>query len=444
MTSPDPLTAEERRVYNKLRAQITRNNKRDDLYDAYYEGTQRLTHLGLAVPPQLRAFETVINIPRMAVDEVQRRMDIRFLIMPGEERDSEDLRRIYDDNNLESSFPMLWTDQLLYGRGYATVNAGKDGKPEIAIEHAPDVAVQRDVRTHEITAALRLYRNDRDQVDAATLYLPNRNILIDRTNGMRVERRIEHKQGVPMVAFVNRQRTGSRHRDGTSEMSDVIGLTDNIARTITNMTVASETHAMPQKYVTGVDANDFVDAKTGKPVPVWEAYFTSVWTLANEDAKPGSFQAASMENFTSSVNAMLQWCAAVLGLPTRFMGQTSVNPASEGAIRADTERLVRNTERKCMSNGPDVGLLMGKALSIAKNEHIDGAGIKTVWFDPATPTMSERADGLQKLAGGKAILSREGAWDELGWSEPRKERERGYFAAELSDPTIEYLGRDVV
>jgi len=35
------------------------------------------------------------------------------------------------------------------------------------------------------------------------------------------------------------------------------------------------------------------------------------------------------------------------------------------------------------------------------------------------------------------ILSREGAWDELGWSEARKSRERGYFEREASaDPEL--------
>ena len=193
IAKPDLLTEQERKIYNALQSQIRRNNKRDAQLDAYYEGTQRLHHLGLAVPPQLRAFETVINIPRMAV----------FLIMPGEETDSPDLRRIYDDNNLESSLPMLWTDQMLFGRGYATVATDAKGKPSIAIEHAPDVAINRDVRTHEITSALRLYRNDTDKVEAATLYLPNRTILLNRDRGLTVERRIEHTQGVPMVALSN-------------------------------------------------------------------------------------------------------------------------------------------------------------------------------------------------------------------------------------------------
>jgi hypothetical protein len=32
------------------------------------------------------------------------------------------------------------------------------------------------------------------------------------------------------------------------------------------------------------------------------------------------------------------------------------------------------------------------------------------------------------------VLSREGYWDELGWSEARKAKERAYFEAEALDP----------
>ena len=35
------------------------------------------------------------------------------------------------------------------------------------------------------------------------------------------------------------------------------------------------------------------------------------------------------------------------------------------------------------------------------------------------------------------MLSREGYWDELGWSEARKAKERAYFEAEqISDPIV--------
>ena len=60
--------------------------------------------------------------------------------------------------------------------------------------------------------------------------------------------------------------------------------------------------------------------------------------------------------------------------------------------------------------------------------------IRAVWHNPATPTYSQRADAIVKLnSGSRPLLSREGSWDELGWSEERKTRERGYLAAEAAE-----------
>lgn len=440
----DLLTDDEQLVFARLRSKISRNRRHDSMLDAYYEGTQRLKHIGLAVPEQLRQFETVINVPRMAVDEVQRRMDVRFLISPGSEDDDVELRRLWDSNDMDSQLPLLLTDALIYGRGFATVSVTETGGVDIRVEHAPDMAVSYDVRTREVNAALRIYRDEYGRTPAATLFLPGVTVLLERDRGQWVVTgRYAHSMGVPVVPFVNRPRSGAKLREGVTEMADVIGLTDAIARTITNMQVASETHAVPQKYVTGMTDGDFVDAKTGKPKPLWEAYFSGVWTIKSPQAKPGNFTASSLQNFTDSVNNMLAWCAAVLGLPTRYAGQQSVNPASESAIKADESRLVKNCERKATVWGDSVGRLMGLAKSISTGAVVDGRLIKVVWNDPSTPTLAEKADALQKLAGGKALLSREGVWDELGWSAARKEKERQYFDRELNDPTIQALGDKV-
>ena len=41
------------------------------------------------------------------------------------------------------------------------------------------------------------------------------------------------------------------------------------------------------------------------------------------------------------------------------------------------------------------------------------------------------------------VLSREGYWDELGWGEPRKAKERQYLEAEALDPLLASLTRPV-
>ena len=61
------------------------------------------------------------------------------------------------------------------------------------------------------------------------------------------------------------------------------------------------------------------------------------------------------------------------------------------------------------------------------------------WHDPATPTYAQKADAVQKLSGGKPLLSREGAWDELGWDDSRKDQEREYFRAEAEDPALDSM-----
>ena len=40
----------------------------DERLNAYYNGTHRLAQMGLAVPPSLRSFETVVNWPRLTID----------------------------------------------------------------------------------------------------------------------------------------------------------------------------------------------------------------------------------------------------------------------------------------------------------------------------------------------------------------------------------------
>ena len=69
-----------------------------------------------------------------------------------------------------------------------------------------------------------------------------------------------------------------------------------------------------------------------------------------------------------------------------------------------------------------------------------GNRVRVDWFDPATPTVSQREDALAKRRAA-GVLSREGYWDELGWSEARKAKERAYFQAEEADGLIANLLR---
>nr|WP_275587583.1 phage portal protein [Arthrobacter roseus] len=414
--------------------------------DRYYEGSQRLEHIGLAVPPELRRFETLVNWSRTTVDSVADRLAMRRFYLPGQEVASAALREGWDYNNLDSESVIHHQEAMILGRGYVTVGTNEEDPehPLITVESPREITVDVDKRHRRINAALRLYGQDETDLTPkyATLYRPNSTVWLEKNNGRWTDiSRDDHNLGrVPIVMFLNRRRIG--RWNGVSEMTDVIPLVDAAARSLTNLQIAAETVSVPQKWVLGMTKGDFVD-KEGNPIPQWQAYFGAIWANGNKDAKVGQFDSADLSNFHATVNHYAQLAASVTGLPTRYFGQNSVNPPAEGAIRADEARLILNVERKQANFGDGWGWVMALYERFRTEKWPEGNRIKTDWYDAGTPTKAQTADALSKLyANGNGVFSREGVWDEMGWSEARKEQERGYFERE-SRMAITSLEKDV-
>ena len=429
------LPLDESRRVDELSRRLFTSYPDDQRFDRYYEGSQRLAHIGLAVPPELRKFETVLNWCRTVVDSVSDRMRMKAFYLPGEQQASEALRESWDYNNLDSESIAHHQEMLILGRGFVSVGANEEDPefPLIQVENPRELAVDIDHRHRRLRAAVRVMPSENDAPGTpsnAVLYLPDSTMRLKRHQGRWVvEDRDDHGLGrVPLVMFLNRRRVGQW--TGVSEMVDAIPLVDAAARSLTNLQLAGETHSVPQKYVLGMSKGDFVDAE-GKPIPAWEAYFNAIWANQNKDAKVGQFAASDLSNFHNTVDHYASKLAGLYGLPARYVGITSVNPAAEGAIRAEEARLILNVEKKAALAGDGWGWVMGLVERFRTGEWVSGSRIKTDWFDAGTPTYAQRADALTKMYNsGQGILSREGVWEELGWSEARMERERSRFEAE--------------
>ena len=155
--------------------------------------------------------------------------------------------------------------------------------------------------------------------------------------------------------------------------------------------------------------------------------------LANSDAKVGQLQGTSLSNFHDTVNHYARLVGALTGLPPHFLGFSSENPASADAIRSSESRLVKRAELKQRQFGDAWGRVMALYLRLRDGEWPEGNRISTEWYDAATPTVAARTDATVKLVQA-GLLTTEGAWDDLGWSEARKVRERGYREAAALDP----------
>lgn len=442
------LTDDDKTLIRRLTSKLRTDERELVRLDRYYDGEQRLQHLGLAVPPELRKFETIVNVPAMAVDEPTGRQELRAFYRAGEEKPDSAMREAWTFNNLDSQSSLVHKDRAIYGRTYVSVTANPDDPEYPLITPESPLSLATIERRGRIVAGFKLYKEEGESQQRGVLYLPDRTMHVIRgRSGWEQAGDIEsdtHNLGaVPLVMFLNRPRAG--RFVGQSEMSRVISKTDAIARLITNMQVAAETLALPHRWVAGIDPAEFVDDK-GEPLPVWEAYMTAIRATANKDAKFGQWEAASLSNFNDSVNEMLCWCAAELGLPVRFMGQQTVNPAAEGAIIADMERLVTNVDRMNRFDGDSWAWVMGLYEWIRTGTEPGWNSIRATWFDPNTPTYSQRAEAIFKqTTGDYPILSREGAWEELGWSAERMERERGRFREQQLDPLTQAVigGTDI-
>jgi hypothetical protein len=438
------LTPDELDALARLEKQHEDNKAADTLHLRYYQGSKRIEQLGMAIPPKMRRFLVFANWGRVQVNTIESRQSVRYLQLPGTETTDERLRLIADASHLSQQLRMFQRDRMIFGRGFLSAGTNEDNPelPFVRVESPREIAYEVDIRREQLTLVGRFYDPHKTSKKAqqATLYSPVSTVWARRIDGKWVEvDRDNHGLGrLSIVMHLNRRMSGSWV--GESEMTDILPLVDSVARSLTNLQFAQEAHGIPRMFMTGVSQGDFVDAQ-GQPVPKFEAYFNAIHTLSKSDAKVGQLTSADLKNFETAVNIYGKQAAVITGFPARYFGLFTTNPPAEGAMRADEAQLVEQVESQNDETGVPIGEVMSVAWRMATGDWPDGP-INVDWFDPATPTVSQREDALSKRRAA-GVLSREGYWDELGWSEARKQREREYFAAEDADPVLTKLLRGV-
>lgn len=442
------LTSAEMPVFDSLKQELGAAQLVFDTADAYYDGMQRLEQLGLAIPPELAKFTVIVNWPRVVVDAIADRLDLKGFRLPGTDVGDADLWRMWQANGLDEADLMARIDYLVYGRTYKCVGANeKDPRtPLITVESPRQMITRRDPRTGKIVEALRLYNAVNGEARSATWYRLNETHWLDGGSGpWEITETDAHGMDyVPVVPTFRRRRTtipAGRTLQGTSAMEDVISVTDAAARNISNAQLGQETHAVPQRVVLGATKGDFVGTDN-KPMPVWEAYFGAVWAMGNDKAKVDQFDASDMKNFETMMDLYARLASGVSGLPPNYFGLAADDAASADAIRSRESRLVKIAERDQVALGNSDEEALRIAMRIRDGVWSDELiGMEALWYDAGTPTVAARADAVVKLfaatdPAGRSLLPREMAMEELGWSPAKIQRALALLQAEESDPYL--------
>ena len=395
----------------------------------YYEGKQRLRDLGIAIPPHLRAIETVVGWPGTVVDVLEERLDIDGWTVPGLSGDL-GISDIVEQNDLQTEFSQGHLDALIYGIAFITVGTGAAGEPSplVTVESPKWMTAKWDRRRRTVGAALAVERDDLGRTASATLYMPDETVQLEQGQGRwTVTSRDRHRLGqTPVFRLVNRPRTGDT--TGRSEITRAVrALTDNAVRTVLGMEVAREFFSAPQRYILGADESAFMDAD-GNAKTAWESYIGKVLALTRDEhgelPQVGTFAASSPEPFLAQLRGLAQLLAAEGGLPASYLGIVTENPSSADAIRAGEVRTIKRAERRQRTFGAVEGQAMRFALRLRDGTDL-GVTPRPVWRDPATPTRAASADEAVKLvAAGILPADSEVTWERIGLSETDRQRLR--------------------
>ena len=375
--------------------------------DRYYEGTQPLAFLSPEAKVALgtRFGRMASNIPRLAVTALAERLRITGFT-------AADVWAEWIRNDLDQTSGVAHREALLFGDSFVIVWADALGRPNVTIESAKQVAVQRDPATRQIIAAVK--RWETKTTTEAALYLPDRITRLRATStgatitGFQTVETIPNPLGVvPVVNLRNSDRLLDDF--GGSEIDDLMPLVDALNKTLADLMVTSEYVGRPRRWATGIELTEehVLDAEgdpvldeAGQPVmrevnPIPEGHRAMI--SENDQAKFGQLNAADLGGYEAAVRVILGQIMAVSTLPAHYVGVFTDNPASADALRAAEASLTARAEARQATFGRAWEQVARLIVAVRDGVDPTTVDVRVQWADAATRSVAQEADAVVKL-----------------------------------------------
>lgn len=301
----------------------------------YYEMKECHTPRNLMVPAELKnKFSIKLGWCTKAVDSLADRLQFR-----GFKNDNLDLTSIYQMNNFDVLADSAILGALITSCDFIYISMDKNGYPRMQVIDGYNATGIMD----EITGMLEegyavLDRDENGQIISEAYFGKGyTDFYIKGQEPYRIENICSYPLLVPIV-----YRPDAKRPFGHSRISRAcMRYQDNVADTLLNMAICSETNAFVQKYIAGSDPDMEFDSSRA-----WMSSFLNI-SASEDGTKPdlGQFQQASLAPYIDEIETQASLFAGEVGLTLDDLGFSKSNPASVDAIRASHENL-RLTARK--------------------------------------------------------------------------------------------------
>lgn len=450
--------------------------------DLYFDGEQPLRFVSQQLQEQLgyRLSPIVLNLAGFAVDVYDNRLDIEDFRVQSTQRTvlaadgtfvretvantsaDADVRDTWQENDGPFISQQAHRESLALGRAYAMVGGGetRDDAPVITIESPFDAIHEDDPRTHQVRHGLKRW-TDPDKTKWMTYLRGDGSSITWRMVGRDWEEQSDEATGpneqrlCALVPLINDPRVLGRYRNGKADQRfgrsvfhPIISPLDALNKIASDMMVSAEFHALPRRWATGLDENDFMD-EAGNPIDTFSLVAGRMWGTVQKEAKFGQFPEAALTNFHETIKLLMQIVAMQLGLPAHYLLFQGDNPPSADAIRSSESELVKRAERKQTSLSTRWEQVQRLVLmELGRGADARPRMIETSWRDASTPTIAQKADAIVKLVqakdnAGRSILPIEQAREDLGYTAVEQERMRDWDANAIQDAQLNAAMREL-
>ena len=380
-------------ILENLSARLDESQAALTRLDAYYEGRQPAAFLNTksrdALEGRLKALS--VNFPRLLVGAIAERLRITGFRPFGADEADVSVWHAWQRCDLDTQAQLAHVDALTYGRSYVIVWVDDAGQPLVTVESARQVITDHDPATGAVRAAVKRWVDGNRH--HAVVYEPDQiTRYAGKENALSVVETIANPLGeVPVVPIVNRSRL--LDMNGSSEMTDVLDLTDSLNKVMADAMVTSEYFARPRRWVTGLE---IMEDNDGNPVNPFASEQDRVWQSENPETKFGQFDAARLDGYGDLSAVITQQIGAISGLPPHYLGLNGDQPPSADAIRSAEASLVAKVQGKQRVYGRAWARVADLIVKVRDGQN--ALDYEAVWASPETRTPGQLADAAVKLS----------------------------------------------
>lgn len=405
---PSTETEKLKKLADVYYAHQTKNSEKE----RYYEGQIPLSdvNLGIALPDGIKRLEIGCAWGAKTVDTLAAlSMFDGFVDTNGQ--DVSDIDTLCWDNNLIAEYIKACRDELKYGCTFATLSA--------------DAWIGCKIRFHSPQMAAALWNGEKGRIDCGfavidtipdetmqgwepsiiNLYTDDAIWVIKREGYAWKATCHRHPMGRPLMEALIWNATSAKPFGRSRIKWSIRNLIDGYVRTLANATIGLEFATAPQKYLLGVDDEQY-ERIVKQKFKQYVGTILAATTNPDTGEKPtfGQLVQGNISPHIEMLRALATQFSAATGLTVTDTGIiNNANPTSSDAILAQSRTLTAMAEQLNTGNGHALRNIILMATAVKNDVPLDALSdeqrdVIAHFKNPAMPSVAVTADAALKIA----------------------------------------------